>query len=258
MSQGWVKLHRSLLDWEWFDDANCTRLFLYCLLKANHKDQKWKGLEIKRGSFFTGLDSLKSETGLTVSQIRTVIRKLEMTGELTSKSQAGGRMITVVAYDRYQGDDKQNDTIIAEGSQDDDKRVTANKNDKKEKNEENEKNINTSQKPKVVCPHNEILNLWDEVMPSHITRHRASLWRNNPGYNNLKQRWEEMKKYERQDGKVGYETQAEGLEFWRHLFNHLTNSDFMMNEWKPSLADILVKSKFYPALEGKYHASRQH
>jgi len=123
---------------------------------------------------------------------------------------------------------------------------------------DSEKNINTSQKPKVVCPHNEILNLWDEVMPSHITRHRASLWRNNPGYNNLKQRWEEMKKYERQDGKVGYETQAEGLEFWRHLFNHLTNSDFMMNEWKPSLADILVKSKFYPALEGKYHASRQH
>ena len=141
MNQGWIKLHRSLLDWEWFDDANCTRLFLYCLLKANHKDQKWKGLEIKRGSFFTGLDSLKSETGLTVSQIRTSIRKLEMTGELTSKSQAGGRMVTVVAYDQYQGDDKQNDTKIAEGSQDDDKRVTANKNDKKEKNEINIKQV---------------------------------------------------------------------------------------------------------------------
>lgn len=141
MNQGWIKLHRSLLDWEWFDDANCTRLFLYCLLKANHKDQKWKGLEIKRGSFFTGLDTLKSETGLTVSQIRTAIRKLEMTGELTSKSQAGGRMIAVVSYDRYQGDDRQNDTIIAEGSQDDDKRVTANKNDKKEKNEINIKQV---------------------------------------------------------------------------------------------------------------------
>lgn len=247
MNQGWVKLHRSLLDWEWFDDANCTRLFLYCLLKANHKDQKWKGLEIKRGAFFTGLDSLKSETGLTVSQIRTAIRKLEMTGELTSKSQAGGRMITVVAYDQYQADDKQNDTKIAEGSQDDDKRVTANKNDKKEKNEENEKKITSTQKPKVICPHREILNLWDKKMPSYIARPQDKNWNSKrAAYKHLQARWGEVVKEQGED---------KSLEWFERLFEYIAKQNsFLTNpESKWFKLDWVVKSEnFIKITEGSY------
>jgi hypothetical protein len=118
--------------------------------------------------------------------------------------------------------------------------------------EEKKEDIKPSQKPKVVCPHNEILNLWDEIMPKGLIRHNPKLWKNNPGYNNLKQRWEEMKKYERQDGKVGYETQTEGLEFWKHIFIHLTSLTWMMEEWKPSLAAILTKKNFYKAIDGEF------
>ena len=41
MGKGWIKLHRQFLEWEWYDEPNCTRVFLHCLLKANHKDKRY-------------------------------------------------------------------------------------------------------------------------------------------------------------------------------------------------------------------------
>lgn len=141
---GWIKLHRSLLDWEWYDDINTFRLFIHCLLRANHSDAMWHGLTIKRGSFLTSLESLRKETGLTVSQVRTSISKLEMTSSVTSKSQARHRVITVLEYDRWQDNDKLSDSEIARWSQDNRKIVATNKNEKKKKKKKNEKNTNSA------------------------------------------------------------------------------------------------------------------
>jgi len=139
---GWICLHRTLLDWEWYDDANTTRLFIHCLLRANHSDTKWRGIEILRGSFWTSLDTLKKETGLTASKLRTSISKLEKTGELASKSQAGGRMISISNYESYQGFDKPDSKEIAKESQSNDKAVTTNNNDNNENPVKNENKVN--------------------------------------------------------------------------------------------------------------------
>jgi hypothetical protein len=37
---GWIKIHRSILEWEWYEDTNTFRLFMHLILKANHKDRK--------------------------------------------------------------------------------------------------------------------------------------------------------------------------------------------------------------------------
>jgi len=131
MNQGWIKLHRTLLDWEWYDDVNVMRLFLHCILRSNHAEKHWRGIKITRGQFYTSLDTLAVETGLTASQLRTCFKKLESTGEVTSSSHARGRMVTVKNYDQYQQDDR----LIAGSSQGSDRVVTANKNDKNEKND---------------------------------------------------------------------------------------------------------------------------
>lgn len=132
---GWVSLHRKILDWEWYDDANACRLFIHCLLKANHQDKKWKGIDIQRGQFITSLDKLSKETGLSVSQIRTCLKKLKSTGEIASKSHTQHTVITVLSYDSYQCNDKQNDKSVAYESQTNSKRVTTTNNDNKENNE---------------------------------------------------------------------------------------------------------------------------
>lgn len=81
----WVKLYTNLLKWEWYSDKNTTRLFIHCLLKANWKDGKFEGKEIKRGSFVTSLPKLSEETGLSIQQVRTSLKHLISTGELLIK-----------------------------------------------------------------------------------------------------------------------------------------------------------------------------
>jgi len=93
---GWIKLHRTMLEWEWYDDINVCRLFTHLLLKVNHADQNWKGFEVRRGQTITSLESLSVETRLSISQIRTCLKKLKSTGEIADKSQARHRVITVL------------------------------------------------------------------------------------------------------------------------------------------------------------------
>jgi hypothetical protein len=128
MSTGWIKLHRQLLEWEWYDDTNTKCLFLHCLLRANHSDTEWRGHKIKRGQFLTSVDTLTRETGLSVSQIRTSLKKLISTSEIASKSQARSTVITVLEYDSHQGDDKPTDKLMTMKSQADDNEIATDKN----------------------------------------------------------------------------------------------------------------------------------
>jgi len=100
--EGWIKLHRKLIEWEWYSDKNVKALFLHCLLKANIKDKKWKGVDIKKGQFFTSISNLAFELDMTVKQIRIAMKKLENTGETASKGASNGTLITVCNYDIYQ------------------------------------------------------------------------------------------------------------------------------------------------------------
>ena len=100
--EGWIKLHRKLIEWEWYSDKNVKALFLHCLLKANIKDKKWKGVDIKKGQFFTSISNLAFELDMTIKQIRIAMKKLESTGETASKGASNGTLITICNYDIYQ------------------------------------------------------------------------------------------------------------------------------------------------------------
>lgn len=101
-SKDYIKLYRSLLDWEWFTDGNVLRLWIYILLKANWKDGKFKGEEIKRGSFVTSYETMMAETKLTKQEIRTALKKLENTGEISKKITSHQQVITVEKYEFMQ------------------------------------------------------------------------------------------------------------------------------------------------------------
>jgi hypothetical protein len=102
MNVGWIKLHRQILNWEWYSDTNTFRLFLHLLLTANFKDQKYQGKLIKKGSLLTGRDKLSYETGLSVREVRTCLERLKSTNEIAIKSNSKGTEIQVVNYDKYQ------------------------------------------------------------------------------------------------------------------------------------------------------------
>jgi hypothetical protein len=129
--QGWIKLHRQILEWEWYSDNNCFRLFLHLLLKANHKEKRFKGLELKVGSIVTSRDLLARETGLTSQQIRTALTKLISTNEITSVTSSQGTIIQIVSYEKYQVSTNE----ITNEQPTINQRATTNNNVKKEKKE---------------------------------------------------------------------------------------------------------------------------
>ena len=140
MNNGWIKLHRKFIEWEWYDDINTKILFLHCLLKANHEDKKYRGEVVPRGSFLTGLDVLSKQTGLSVQKIRTSISKLKSTNELTHRATRKGSHIFLTNYDLYQTVEKintQSNIKITNEQQTSNKQATSNKNDKNYKNDKN-------------------------------------------------------------------------------------------------------------------------
>ena len=98
----YIKLHRKFLEWEWYRNEHTKNLFIHCLLKANWKESKFEGNVIQRGSFVSSIDILANETGLTSDEVRTAIKHLICTGEITKQSTNKYTVFSVVNYDLYQ------------------------------------------------------------------------------------------------------------------------------------------------------------
>ena len=99
---GWIKLHRILLDWEWYTDVYTAHLFMHLLLVANTEDKAWMGIEVKRGELITSLNHLVRETGVSKDRVRTILKRLERTGEIVKETHNKFTKITVVNYNQYQ------------------------------------------------------------------------------------------------------------------------------------------------------------
>lgn len=152
--KGYIKLYRSILNWEWFADKNVFRLFIYCLLRANHEEKNWQGVTINRGSFVTSYEKLAKSTGLSISEVRTALKKLKLTHELTCQMTSQYSIITVNNWNCFQQNDTPFSKQIANESQTNRKRIATNNNEKNEKNDKNEKEIisGLSQNSKVLNP----------------------------------------------------------------------------------------------------------
>lgn len=102
MAGRFIKLYEQILRWEWYRYPNTLALFIHLLLRANYCDLDFHGRVIKRGQMVTTLPSLSTGTGLSIQQVRTSLKHLISTGEVTDESSNQYRIITVVKYDEYQ------------------------------------------------------------------------------------------------------------------------------------------------------------
>lgn len=101
----YIKLDRKLLTWEWKDDPNMVALWIEILLQANYSESRWHGQVYERGSFPTSIEKLSRATGLTANQVKTCLKKLKSTNEITSKSTSHGTKIIVVKWAEFQCSD---------------------------------------------------------------------------------------------------------------------------------------------------------
>ena len=105
MNEGFVKIYRSLLDWEWLGDANTSRVFIYLLLRANWKPNRWRGIEIKRGETLETSEGIARVLNMSRQSVRTAIFHLKSTGEITTKLTRYGMLVNIVKYAEFQGEE---------------------------------------------------------------------------------------------------------------------------------------------------------
>lgn len=106
MNDGYIKISRKILGWEWYKDINTFRLFMHLLLKAEWKTTAYKGEEIERGACVSSLAELSEETKMSVSEVRTALKHLERTGEIMRRpcEKSKKSVYKINNYDKYQAE----------------------------------------------------------------------------------------------------------------------------------------------------------
>lgn len=176
MGDGWIKLFRRFLEWEWYDQTSMVRLFLHLLLKANYEDKKWHGIVIKRGQLVTSFTNLSAETGLSIQVVRSCLDKLQSTGEVNKQSTSQYTIITVCKFADYQqveeSEQQTNNKPTTSEQQTCNKRVTNNQQQHKNirskeiKNNNIDTNVSTSAETDPPIDFVGLLDFWNKTMES--------------------------------------------------------------------------------------------
>lgn len=110
MDNGWIKLHRRLLDSEIFASQIGLKIWLWCLIKASHKRRFipikiGKGettVAVAKGSFIFGRHSAEKELNINGSTVYKWIHKLQDVGMIKIESNNQYSIITICNYENYQ------------------------------------------------------------------------------------------------------------------------------------------------------------
>ncbi len=100
---GRIMLDRKIMNWRWYDDANTFRVFIHLILCAVFAEEiPYHDTVLKRGQWLTTRKQLSAELGISEQAVRTALKHLESTGEITIKSTNNKTLITVENYSFYQ------------------------------------------------------------------------------------------------------------------------------------------------------------
>lgn len=135
VNNGYIFLHRKLLDNPLCRKPHWGWLWVVLLLKANHEEAEfiWNGelMRLKKGQFVTGRKHLAEESGIPEGTVEDILNYLEKQQQIQQRKTTKYRVVTILNWHKYQKtDSKPNNRATTEQQQ-----SNTNKNDKKEKNE---------------------------------------------------------------------------------------------------------------------------
>lgn len=245
---GYIALHRKLLDSEVFASPELLHIFIYCLLKANHKERfvsvnngrSTTPVKVERGQFITGRKAMAEALGIPPSTARNRIAKLERLGIISQKQDRHFTLVTVCNYASYQ--DEKN-----EGGQAKDKLRTnkgqakdTNNNDNKEKND----NKNTPE------PHpspNESASIKPNPKPKQAYTHEFdSLWESYGRRGSKKkafQIWTTLTDEQRHKANKHipqYIASVSDAKYVKHLERYL--NDELFEQYRPEMKSVSIYS----------------
>ena len=115
MNNGWIKLHRKILDnpishrpqWAW--------IWVVLLLLASHDDKESfifddQQMHLKKGQFITGRKKLSQITGVSETTVERVLDYLEKSRQIGQQKNTKNRVITILNWELYQNVDNKRTT----------------------------------------------------------------------------------------------------------------------------------------------------
>jgi hypothetical protein len=103
-NNGYIRLHRKILESGIYKTEKLFKLAITLLLLANHAEGQWMGHKIKRGQLVTGRKSLSKLTHINESTIYKNLKKLENMRFCNIESNNEFSLISILKYDQYQSD----------------------------------------------------------------------------------------------------------------------------------------------------------
>ena len=154
-SNGWIKLHRKLLDSPIFTNSKAIHIWIYLLLKANHKQNTIfigrKKVEIKKGEFVFGYKQAGKDLGLPKSTIHYWISQFEEEKMVESESNNRFTLIKIKNWSDYQETTqelKANRKREENEPKTNRKQIETNNNDKNVKNDKECKEVSSKEEAK--------------------------------------------------------------------------------------------------------------
>lgn len=143
-TQGYVKLYRSLGESEIFQNEKLLKVFIWCLLKATHKEREQRvgrqKVELQEGQFVFGRNTASIELNMAPSTLWDYMKLLEERHTINIKSNNKFSIITVEKWAMYQCKEEITDIKVDKKQTSNKQQMDTNKNVKNDKN-----NIYTSQ-----------------------------------------------------------------------------------------------------------------
>ena len=114
MANGYIKLDRSLLEKAIFKNEKLLKVWVWCLLKATHKQHEImvgrRKVKLRPGQFVTGRNAAAEELNLPPSTVRDYLFILKENGSIDITSDNKSTVVTVVNWELYQSDSIKSDS----------------------------------------------------------------------------------------------------------------------------------------------------
>jgi len=103
ITKGWIKMFRKVQEWEFYKDTNVKCVWLHLLINTAYEPTKLnEDFIIYPGYVVTSVRKLAAETGLSIQNVRSALKKLETAHQITQTATHKGTVIRLENWAIYQ------------------------------------------------------------------------------------------------------------------------------------------------------------
>jgi hypothetical protein len=139
--EGWVKLHRKILDNPIVcKDSDHIAVWVYLLLNATHKEQSkvfgGEKIMLQPGQLITGRKVISEKFNISESKVQRILKTFEIEQQIEQQNGNKNRLISILSWHEYQSSEQQVEQQLNNNWTTDEQQLNTNKNVKKERAKE--------------------------------------------------------------------------------------------------------------------------